>query len=305
MFAGDRVLFRNGPARRDYCGAESSPDECDRVKTKVLSGYGYFRGDVVAGVLSDSHARDTTASADLRVRVSSGALPGGDMAVATFEGVVDLHALQRLRVSLLEAEGLFFCRDAQSGRLSLPVIGMFTRECEPNAVVAIDVGLVATQWDVPSGRVLAEWLRAGPALELLGNGLGYAHLLRSVIIALPFDVRSTLGDPHSVDPNSLGAGLRLGAFFRTPHWETRLDVRYRTALAGGAGLAHDNAVQAEIRLLHNFFLVDAVVMQAGVAVRGLWAQRPEDAFVAWATTDEHWAGFAGLYLGWISEPPTL
>jgi hypothetical protein len=305
MSAGDRVLFRNGAAQRDYCSAEASPDECDRVKTKVLSGYGYLRGHVVGGVLSDPHGRDTTGSADLRVSVSSGALPGGDMAVASFEGVLDLHGLQRLRASLLEAEGLFFCRDAQSGRISPPVVGMFTRECAPNAVVALDVGLVALQWDVPSGRVLAEWLRAGPALELLGNGLGYAHLLRSVIIALPFDLRSVLGDAHSADPTSLGAGLRLGTFFRTPHWETRLDLRYRTALAGGAGLTHDNAVHAEIRLLHNFFLVDAVVVQAGVTLRGLWAQRPQDAFVAWATTDEHWAGFVGLYFGWISEPPNL
>jgi hypothetical protein len=306
MSVGDRVLFRNGPAKPGYCSADASRDECDTVKTKVLSGYGYFRGYIVGGALSDTERHQAAGTVDLRLNVSSGALPGGTMTVASFEAVLDFHALQRLRASLLEAEGLFVCHDAQSGKLAAPVLGMFTRECTPDGVVAVDLGLGTAQWDVTSDRWTLEWLHAGPAFELLGNGLSYAHLLRSIIIGVPFDLRSSLhGEAPSVDPVSFGGGLRLGAFFRTPHWETRLDLRYRTALAGGAGLAHDNVVQGELRFLHNFFLVDALVVQLGLALRGVWAQRPEDAFVAWAVSDQRWAGFAGLYLGWISEPPNL
>jgi hypothetical protein len=306
MFVRDRVLFRNGAAQPGYCSADASPDECDRVKTKVLSGYGYFRGHIVAGAQSDTELQHATGTLDVRVDVSSGSLPGGDMAVASFEAVLDLHALHRLRASLLEAKGVFVCHDAQSGKLAAPLLGMFTRECTPDGVVALDLGVGTAQWDVRTDRWSVEWLRAGPAFELLGNGLSYAHLSRSIMIALPFDLRSVLhGEAPSVDPVSFGVGLRVGAFYRTPHWETRVDLRYRTALAGGAGVAHDNVVQGELRLLHNFFLVDALVLQAGLALRGVWAQRPEESFVAWAVTDQRWLGFAGLYLGWISEPPNL
>lgn len=306
MSVGTRELFREGPSERGYCGAGAAQDECDRVKTKVLSGYGFLRGHVAVGVSSNARSGGTSGAAALRVAVASGALPGGDLAVATVDGVIDTAALRRLRVTLLKAEGLFFCHDAQSGKRFAPVLGMMSRECLPNAVVAVDAGLFAAQWEATTRRFTIEWLHAGPALELLGNGLGHAHLLRSVMIALPFDLRSVENaESRGTDPTSLGAGLRFALLHRTPHWETGLDLRHRAALAGGAGALRDNTLQAELQLLHNFFLIDALVVQAGLSLRGMWAQRPENSFVAWAATDQRWLGFAGVYLGWISEPPDL
>ena len=308
MSVRDRTLFRRGEDKPGYCGADTSSDECDRVRTKDLSGYGYFRGRIIVGALGDPRGHDTTELADLQLSVASGAMPGGDLAVVSLEGVLDTQALQRLGGSLFDAQAVFVCHDAHSGKLAAPVLGMFTRECSPDAVVGFDAGLLGMQADLTNHRLSAEWLRAGPALELLGNGLSYAHLLRSVTIGLPFDLRSHLhGNRTSSAPSrtSFGAGLRASAFYRTPSWETRLEVRYRTSLAGGAGVAHDNVVNAELRLLHNFFLVDALIVQAGVSVRGIWAQRPLDAFVPWATQDKRWGAFAGVYFGWLSEPPNL
>jgi hypothetical protein len=306
MSVGGRELFREGASERGYCSPGAARDECDRVKAKVLSGYGYFRGHVVGGAASNARPSGTSGAAALRVSVASAALPGGDIAAASLDGVVDGASTRRLRVTLLEAEGLFWCHDAHGGGFFAPFLGMVTRECLPHAVLAVDAGLVAMQWDASARAATAEWLRVGPAFEALGNGLSYAHLLRSVMIALPFDLRSHLyGELRGAQPTSLGAGLRAAAFYRTPHWETRLDLRHRSAVAGGAGLLHDNTLQAELRLLHNFFLTDAWIVQAGLSLRGSWAQRPQDSFVVWAANDQRWLGFAGLYLGWISESPNI
>jgi hypothetical protein len=214
--------------------------------------------------------------------------------------------VQHLQFHVFDGTGMFVCHDVQSGQLFAPMQGMFSHECAPNAVTAFDFGLIAVQWNVPSARVVGEWVRLGPAFELLANGLSYAHLLRSLVIALPLDLRSVIhGDLARAEPTSFGAGLRLAALIRTPHWETRLDLRQRSAVAGGAGLRRDNNVQAELRLLHNFFLVDALVVQVGLSLRAAWSQRPEDSLVVWAADDRHWSGFAGLYVGWIDESPDI
>jgi hypothetical protein len=271
----------------------------------MLSGYGYLRGAVVAGVVADGQRKDTRAEADARLSVATAALPGGDLALGTFEGAFGARDAQRLQLRVFEGAGMFVCHDTQSGKLFAPMQGMFSHECEPDAVTAFDFGLVTMQWNASSGRVLGEWIRMGPAFELLGNGLSYAHLRRSLVLALPLDLRSVIhGNLAEADPTSFGAGLRLAAFVRTPHWETRLDLRHRSAVAGGAGLRHDNGVQAELRLLHNFFLLDALVIQAGVSLRAAWSQRPQDALVVWATNDR-WSGFAGLYVGWVNESPDI
>jgi hypothetical protein len=306
----DRTLFHEGPSERAYCSAAGSGSdvECDHVTTKVLSGYSYARGHVFGALAIDPGLGfDTLAGlAGLQISAVSAALPGGEMALAAVEGVLGNTGTRRLRMTLVEAQDLFFCRDAQSGDLVAPVFGMFTRACRPDAIAALDAALLALQWDVATNRVVAEWLRLGPALELLSNGFGYAHLLRSVTLGLPFDVRTLhhrglLGDSST----SLGAGLRLSALYRTAHWETRVAVRQRTALLGGAGLLHDNALEGELRLLHSFFLNDALIVQVGISLRGSWTQRPAEAFVAWADARQRVSGFAGLYLGWIHEAPDI
>jgi hypothetical protein len=302
MTLRDRELFRVGAPARGYCAAGASVDECDQIKTKVLSGYDYLRGQLSVGVTANPKPH---AVAALRISVASGALPGGDITVGTVEGALSDPDLRRLRLTLLDAKGLFVCHDAHSGRLVAPVTGMFSSECLPNASMAFDAGLGTLQWDLATEHLSSEWLHAGPAWELLANGLGQAHLLRSVMIGLPFDLRSTLHGAGGGSPTSLGVGVRLDAFYRTPHWETRLELQHRTALAGGAGLRHDNALQGELRLLHNFFLTDAVVVQAGLSLRGVWAQRPRDAFVVWAAVDRRWQGYAGIYVGWLYEPPPI
>ena len=310
MVLGERELFREGPAERGYCdeAGSGSEVECDRVLTKVLAGYSYGRGSVSGGLTIDPSSGFAAASGvgSLRISLVSAALPGGALALATLDGALGDAHTRRLRATLVDAEGLFFCSDAQSGSLVLPVWGMFTRACEPNAVLAIDLGLLAMQWDTVSNRLLGEWVRFGPAVELLGNGFGYAHLWRSIELALPFDLR-TLNqlERHRGAETSLGAGLRVSAFYRTPQWETRLSVRHRTALVGGAGALRDNSIEGELAMLHNFFFTDAVVLQAGLAVRACWSQHPERTFAVWASANRHATAFAGFHLGWVHEAPDI
>jgi hypothetical protein len=300
----DHVLLREGRQAPEYCRTHDA--ECDAVKTKLLSGYGYLRGRMLGGVVAAGPTGFDRAGGLASVGLSavSAALPAGDMALGNLDAVLGSPNLRRLRVALFEGEGLFFCRDVQSGDRLAPLIGAFTRECSPDAIVAVDVAIVDLRWDIAQHSLTLEWLRAGPSFELLGNGLGHAHLLRSLMIGVPFDLRSTHAGA-SQPGASLGAGLRLAALYRTPGWESRLAVRYRTALLGGAGALHENSVQTELRLLHNFFLSDEVVVQIGISLRAAYAQPAADSFALWAPAVQRWATFAGLYLGWLSESPDI
>jgi hypothetical protein len=303
MVAGNRELFRRGASERDYCSTPG--DECDLVKTKVLSGYGYLRGRVLGALTASPDVSKIGGLGALRVVGVSAALPGAEIALLQFDALVDAPT-RRLRMTLIDSMAMFLCRDATSGKLVAPLLGMLSRPCMPNAAAAVDFGLLALQTDVSGGRSMAEWLRGGPAWELLGNGFAQAHLLRSVVLAFPLDLRSVrYTEPARASGTSLGAGLRLSALYRTPHWEWRLYARHRTALLGAAGALHDNTVEAEARALHNFFLTDTIVVQAGVAVGAAYAQRPAQSFALWARSGQRGAGFVGLYLGWIGEPAEI
>jgi len=307
MVYRERPLFRQGPAEPGYCDARGSgsPHECDRVLTKVLSAYSYGRGRLSGGLVLDPASGAPAGVAALRVNAVSAALPGGDAALASVDGALGDGQIRRVRVTLVDAEGLFVCRDAQSRAVLPPMFGMLTRACRPNASLAIDVGMLAVQWDVAHQRVLGEWLRLGPAVELLSNGFGYAHLLRSIEVGLPFDVRSFRDRDATSTETSLGLGLRVSAFYRTPHWEARLTGRERLALLGERGMLSDHSVDGELLLLHNFFVSDAIVMQAGLAVRATWSQEPNQNFAIWADSERHGSAFAGLHLGWAHEAPDI
>jgi hypothetical protein len=304
MMAGDRTLFRRGAEEPDYCSTPGA--ECDVIKTKVLSGYGYLRGRVLGGLTTPSSEAERVAGLGaLRIATVSAALPGADVTLLEFDAVI-ADARSRLRVSLVDGEAMFLCRDARDGTLVAPLLGMMSRPCSPDASAAIDIGLLDVQWDVGDDRLAAEWLRAGFAWELLGNGFAHAHLLRSIVLALPVDLRTVRhAELAGASGTSLGAGLRLAALYRTPHWEWRLRVRYRTALIGGAGPLHDNTVEAETHALHNFFLTDAIVVQAGVTLAVSYAQRAAESFALWARSDQRGSGFVGLYLGWVGEPAAI
>jgi len=305
MALGERELFREGPRARRYCdrGGPGSPEECERVKTKVLSGFSYGRGSVsggVAGAPSDGVAPRGVATAE--AHAVSAALPGGTIELGSLDAALRGSHGSRARVTLVDSEALFFCRDAQTGELALPFMGMLARACEPTAVVGVDLGLFAMQWDLARPRMVSEWLRVGPAFELLGNGHSHQRLLRSIGVGLPFDLRTVDHGASDTAQTTLGAGLRIAALLRTPAWEGRLTARHRAALLGASP---HHALEAELLVLHNFFLTDAVVVQAGVALRASWAERPADALSAWSSTAQARDAFAGLHLGWSHEPPDI
>jgi hypothetical protein len=303
MRAGDRTLFREGEDR-EYC--DEPGEECDVMKTKVLSGYGFLRGHILGALTAGApDAEGTSGLGALRLTALSAALPGGDIALGEFDALI-ATARSRLRGALVDSETVFFCRDARDGELAAPLRGLMSRPCVPSASAALDLGLLDAQWDLGSDRLMAEWLRGGFAWELLGNGFAQAHLLRSIVVGLPVDLRSVhYTDLPDANGTSLGAGLRLAVLYRTPHWEWRLRARHRTALIGGAGALHDNTVEAETHALHNFFLTNTIVVQVGVTLAASYAQRPSQSFALWARADQRASGFAGLYLGWIGAPTEL
>jgi hypothetical protein len=305
-----RELFREGPADRGYCddAGSGSSSECDRVLSKVLSGYSYGRGHVSGGLAIDPGSSLASAQGvgALHVSVIAAPMPGGDIELASLDAVVGNAQTRRVRATLMDAEALFFCRDAQNGALVAPMIGMFTRACRTNAWLAVDLGLVAMQWDLATHRMLGEWARLGPVVELLGNGFGYAHTLRSIQLGVPFDVQSAHdSDQRTETVTTLGVGLRVSALYRSPQWEARLSARHRMVLAGEVDPAQDHGVDGELLLLHNFFLTDAVVVQAGLSLRASWSDEPQRAFAVWAHADRHTNMFAGIHLGWIHEPPGI
>ncbi|HKU42614.1 MAG TPA: hypothetical protein VJR89_30860, partial [Polyangiales bacterium] len=87
LVLGDRVLLREGPKDRAYCeaGGTGSPEECARVRTKVLSGYNYARGNVSGGFVFDTDGLGGVGG--LHVSPASADLPGGKLALATFDAV--------------------------------------------------------------------------------------------------------------------------------------------------------------------------------------------------------------------------
>jgi len=174
MVLGDRVLFHTGPDAREFCRVPSA--ECDAVLSKVLSGYGYLRGALRAGTSFDAAGVDSKAWAALSVQAASAALPGGDMAILGLDALHGTAPVTRLRATLIDGENVFVCHDADSGGYALPFVGMTMRRCHGDAVLGLDLRLMRVQWDRASGRLLSEWLRAGPAFELLRNGLSQAHL---------------------------------------------------------------------------------------------------------------------------------
>jgi hypothetical protein len=242
----------------------------------------------------------------LHLDLAAGSLPGGELALAAIDGVLGDRDTSRLRFTLFDGQSLFVCRDAQTGELAAPIAAMFSRDCRPTSMAAIDAGLLAMQWDFISDRLMAEWLHLGPAIELLQNGFGYAHLSRGIGLGVPFDVRSiSRVAERSISGTSLGFGLRLTAFYRSPQWETRVSLRQRTALVGGSGALRDNTFEAELRLIHNFFVSDAVALQAGISLRGAFSQRPAEAFVLWSSAAQRYSAFAGVHLGWVHEAPDI
>lgn len=305
MVVGDRELFHEGPAQRAYCSesGSGSPEECERVLAKVLSGYTYGRGHVTGGIVDGD---PLSAAGWARVSWMSADLSGGTLAAATFDGVIGDAATSRLRLTALDAQTLLVCKDAQSGLWVLPLVGMFTRNCVPRAWLGVDAGALAMQWDVAEDRLAAEWLRFGPAFELLGNGFGYARLMQSIQLALPFDLR-TIHDPDLQHDTltTVGLGLRLTAFYRTPEAELRLTLHARTSLAGAEDIRTDNSFDGELLLLYNFFVSDSVVLQTGLAVRSNWAQKPLNTFVVWANSEDRFGAFAGVHVGWVHEPPDI
>jgi hypothetical protein len=305
MLVGERELFHEGPAARAYCSdsGSGSDEECERVMTKVLSGYTYGRGQVSGGLVAASELSGVGA---LRLSWISADLPGGALAVAMFDGVIGDEATSRVRLTVFDGESLFVCRDAQGGGLVAPLWGMFTRNCVPRGWFGVDAGLLAMQWDVAVGRLAAEWLRVGPAFELLANGFGYAHLLHGIELAMPFDVRTVHRPGKDQDMlTTVGVGVRLTAFYRSPAWEARLSVRARTSLLGAEDIRTDNSVNGELLLLYNFFFSDSLVLQTGLAFRGSWAQRPVNTFVLWTNSNDELGAFAGVHVGWVHEAPDI
>jgi hypothetical protein len=307
MMLGERELLRAGDPARNYC-ATPGP-ECDRIKTKLLSGYGYLSGHAVGAIALDpSRGLDGHSGLGaLRIHAASAALPGGDVALLALDGVLG-HAIPlRLRLSLVDMEGQFICRDAQEGKLVAPFVGIATRLCRRDGVVAADARLVTVQLDITRSRVLTEWLRWGVSFEALANGLGYAHLLRSVMGGLFVDLRSVhYGEPEAAaGGTSFGGGVRLSALYRTPHWEARGAARYRMSLLAQQGALDGSTLELEVKLLHNFLLTDSIVTQIGLVMSSSYAERPAGQLILLADLERHWSGFAGLYLGWMHESPDI
>jgi hypothetical protein len=302
MVLGRRTLFQTGPAEPHYC--ETEGDECDSVLAKFLSSYGFLRGALRGGLATTwpNDSARVAAFGSLHLDAASAALPGGDMAVGSVDAVLARDQMLRLRVTVANLENVFFCDDAQSGAKVFPFVGMVTRQCRPNAWLGLDLRLLRLQWDT-SGN-LTEWLRAGPAFELLGNGLGQAHLLRSLVVGVPLDVQSRLSGsaPHGT---SLGLGLRLSALYRTPQWESRLQARHRTALFSRGGFAREHSLDAELRVLRNWFAHDALVMQTGVALSLDWASQDWAGQSLWTSRGTRFGFQASFYLGWVNEAPAI
>lgn len=302
MVMGDRELFRSGPPQRKYCEIDSQ--ECDTVLTKFLSSYGYLRGALRGGLAltSPNDAAHLAGFGALHLDGGSAMMPGGDMAAGSVDLVLARQQLLRLRLTLVDLKSLFFCSDVQSNDIVLPFVGMVTKHCREDAVLGVDLRLLRLQWD--AAGFMTEWLSAGPSVELLRNGHSQAHTRRSLVLALPIDLQSRMsgGAPHGT---SLGAGLRASLLYRTPQWETRLRVRHRTALASGEGFAAVHSVDAELRLLLNWFAHESVVLQTGVALGADWASHDWAGQSLWSSRDARVGFQAGLYLGWINEAPAI
>jgi hypothetical protein len=311
-----RIVLREGEADSALC--TNPGDECDALMVKRLSGYGYLRGHLLGALLDSEaapgeHGPRLAGLGALHLEAVSAALAGGTLTVAAIDGALGGRSSQRLRVTLLEAESLFVCTDRSSGRPVAPFFAMMTRNCRTDAWAGFDLSVLTMQWDPTTNRLWAEWVAGGFSVELLRNGHGYAHLLRSVSLGVPFDLRSVhfgalgsrVGEVEPGGFTSFGGGMRVSALYRTPHWETRLTARERSALLGGAGVWRDNQVEAELRLLRNVFVSDALVAQAGLAFGFGYNQRPLSALGLLASPDSRLHGFAGVYLGWIDESPDI
>ena len=303
MVVGDRELFRTGPDARGYCDVPS--EECAAVLTKVLSGYGYLRGSLRTGIALDGERAASAGYAALALDAASAALPGGDMAILRVDGVIGTVPMTRLRAALLEAENVFVCHDVQRGSYALPFVGMTTRHCSGDAVLGLDVRLMRVQWDRSHERLLSEWARLGPAFELLQNGLSAAHLRRSLVIGVPFDVQSRYARTRPYAGTNLGVSVRVAALYRTPRYEARLRAEHRITLAGGLGFAREHNLETELRLTHNFFATDAIVVQLGLAFQLSWASHPWLAQALYVDREGRLGMAAGLYMGWIGESPGI
>jgi hypothetical protein len=307
----ERELMRIGPDAREYCRVPSI--ECSTLLTKVLSSYGFLRGSVRGMItLTPSDSTPVSALGALHLDAVSAALPGGDGALASIDAVLGRERVQRIRLTLLDFENLFGCNDAQHDTWVPPVVGMTTRKCRGDSVLGLDLRMLRLQWDAFDTQFLAEWARLGPAFELLQNGMGQAHLRRSIVLAALIDVQSRFA-PAAVRTSgtSLGAGLRLSALYRSPQWEARLRVVQRTQISGWSGAeragpaGRDRRLDGELRLLRNWFVSDAMVMQAGLSFALAWSSQPlyADALFADRTAQMNLA--AGLYIGWVSEAPSI
>jgi hypothetical protein len=302
MVLGKRELFRVGPETRQYCQVDS--EECDSVMAKYLSSYGWLRGALRGGMVlsSPDQSPELAGFGALHLDAASAGLPGGDMAVGSVDVVVARREILRLRLTVVDLESVFACSDAQSGKLAWPFLGMVTKQCRGDAVLGVDVRLLRLQWDFAGN--LTEWLSLGPSVELLGNGLSTAHVLRSLVVALPIDVQSRLSG-SAPQGTTLGAGLRVSALYRTPHWESRLRVRHRTALAAPIGFAREHSIDAELRLLRNWFAHDSVVLQTGLSFGVDWASHSWAGQSLFSARDARLGFQAGLYVGWVNEAPAI
>lgn len=312
LVLGDRTLQRQGEAARNYCAEDDI--ECRHALLRVLSGYGYFPGSLAAGARLNQDAAGATKiqpGLELRLSTLGAATPSGEIKLGTVElGGWLAPSDVRVRGTALDGRALFFCHDSQRGGVHAPVFGIMTRACSPGAVVGLELGLVEAEWDPLRSRAAVEWLRTGLGFELFANGHAHSRLSRSLILAPLVDLRSlSYGDAVPAGgPGGrfgVGTGARVGWLVRTPRWEGALDARYRMDVLQLDAATPDHQLALELRLVHNFFLTDAIVAQVGLRLSYHHAQQPLDAFGMQASATARDSGFLGLVLGWKHEPPAI
>ncbi len=193
----------------------------------------------------------------------------GDIAALPFEAVwfPELGGV-RVRVSLVDADVLFFCRDGQD-QLRWPIEGLF-HDCQPTGWIGLGGAVLEGQWDSDTGRNAMRWAEINLVLNFLRNGNGLDWLKRRLAAYAGVSLDTVWPDrtPGAPGGRDTTARLNFGVVGMLRSANNRLEIRgyagYRPAVTEFSDAAYEAKVQVMQHLLFNKRTLGTVGLEAGV-----------------------------------------
>lgn len=266
MLFAQEPMAAQAPIAKVDCG-ETDPD-CRRRLLFIMNGIHVGQAQI------DAAYRFGESQGDAAVRFKADVISFdsmiGDLAALPFEAVYfpELGGF-RLRVSLIDADVLFFCKD-EEGKTRWPLEGLL-HACEPTGYLGLGAGILEGQWDTNSGRSATRWAEINVVLNFLKNGNGMEYLRKRLSAYAGASLDTTrpgrLPVPAGVGKDT-DLRLNFGVMGMLRSENNRLEIRgyagYRPNVTDFSDAGYEAKVELMYHLLFNRRTLGTVGLEGGL-----------------------------------------